>query len=151
MQTQLLPQSLYEQDYCLWLETTLKQLKARNLEYLDWEHLIEEIETLGNEQRHKVDSYLAQLLIHLLLYQYWQQERDYCGRGWENEISNFRLQLDLLFESKTLFNHFLERIGIIYPKARRQAVLKTKLPASTFPEQCPYMPEQILDFDYLPG
>ncbi|BAG01875.1 unknown protein [Microcystis aeruginosa NIES-843] len=25
---------------------------------------------LGNQQRHKVDSYLLQLLIHLLLYQY---------------------------------------------------------------------------------
>jgi uncharacterized damage-inducible protein DinB len=61
---------LYEQDYLAWLEETAKQLRQRQTDVLDWEHLEEEIEALGNQQRHKVDSYLLQLLIHLLLYQY---------------------------------------------------------------------------------
>lgn len=144
-------QNLYEQDYYLWIKKTLNQLKQGDLEHLDWEHLIEEIESLGNEQRHKVDSYLIQLLLHLLLYQYWEQEKDYCARGGENEIDNFRLQLDLLFESKTLYNYFVQRIDVIYPKARQQAIRKTKLSASTFPENCPYTLEQILDPEYLPS
>ena len=53
---------IYEQDYVEWLEITLNQLENRNLENIDWEHLIEEITALGNEQRHKVESYLRQLI-----------------------------------------------------------------------------------------
>lgn len=56
---------IYEQDYVEWLEITLNQLENRNLENIDWEHLIEEITALGNEQRHKVESYLRQLIKHL--------------------------------------------------------------------------------------
>ncbi|BAG01880.1 conserved hypothetical protein [Microcystis aeruginosa PCC 9809] len=47
---------LYEQDYPAWLEETAKQLRQRQTDVLDWEHLGEEIEALGNEQRHKVRS-----------------------------------------------------------------------------------------------
>jgi hypothetical protein len=61
---------IYEQDYPEWLDITLNQLQNRDLENVDWEHLIEEITALGNEQRHKVESYLRQLIKHLLLYQY---------------------------------------------------------------------------------
>ena len=60
--------SLYEKDYVEWLDLTLTQLQNHDLEDLDWTHLIEEVEALGSEQRHKVESYLQKLLIHLLLY-----------------------------------------------------------------------------------
>ena len=36
--------SLYEQDFHKWLEVTLKQLRERDTENLDWDNLIEEIE-----------------------------------------------------------------------------------------------------------
>lgn len=151
MTNQVSSLSLYEQDYYLWIETLLKQLKQGDLANIDSKHLIEEVEALGIEQRHKVDSYLIQLLIHLLLYQYWHEEKKLCARGWENEIDNFRVQLDLLFESKTLYNYFVQRIDDIYPKARRQAIRKLKLPASPFSENCPYNSEQILDPEYFPN
>ncbi len=35
---------LYEQDYLAWLEETAKQLRQRQTDVLDWEHLEEEIE-----------------------------------------------------------------------------------------------------------
>ncbi|MDJ0542615.1 MAG: DUF29 domain-containing protein [Microcystis sp. M53603_WE2] len=141
---------LYEQDYLAWLEETAKQLRQRRTDVLDWEHLEEEIEALGNEQRHKVDSYLLQLLIHLLLYQYWPEERERCARGWQDEIANFRVELELLLESKTLYNYFLTRIAVIYPKAVKRVRQKSQLPAAIFAESCPYSPEQILDSDFLP-
>ena len=141
---------LYEQDYPAWLEETAKQLRQRQTDVLDWEHLEEEIEALGNEQRHKVDSYLLKLLIHLLLYQYWPEERERCARGWQDEIGNFRVELELLLESKTLYNYFLTRIAVIYPKAVKRVRQKSELPAAIFAESCPYSPEQILDSDFLP-
>ncbi|WP_442948355.1 DUF29 family protein [Nostoc sp.] len=36
-------------------------MQERNLEYLDWDHWIKEIEKLGNEQKHKLESYLVTL------------------------------------------------------------------------------------------
>ncbi|NCR01071.1 MAG: DUF29 domain-containing protein [Microcystis aeruginosa L211-101] len=141
---------LYEQDYLAWLEETAQQLRQRQTDVLDWEHLEEEIEALGNEQRHKVDSYLLKLLIHLLLYQYWPEERERCARGWQDEIGNFRVELELLLESKTLYNYFLTRIAVIYPKAVKRVRQKSQLPAAIFAESCPYSPEQILDSDFLP-
>lgn len=143
-------QTLYDRDYYLWLENTRKQLQDRDLNALDWEHLIEEVEALGNEQRRKVDSYLRQLLIHLLLLRYWEKEKALCTKGWQDEIDDFRYELELLFRSKTLYNYFLQEIEVIYPKARKKAIFKTELPSTIFPDICPFTAEQILDSDYFP-
>jgi hypothetical protein len=137
-------EQLYQEDYSLWIEQTTQQLREQNADNLDWQHLAEEIEDLGKELKHKVDSYLKQLLIHLLLYQYWTEEKDRCGIGWRIEINNFRDELEWLFESKNLYNYFLTRIDLIYTKARRQAILKTQLNEQTFPKICPFSVEQIL-------
>jgi hypothetical protein len=141
---------IYEQDYPEWLEITLNQLQNRDLENVDWEHLIEEITALGNEQRRKVESYLLRLLIHLLLYNYWSSEKDWSGRGWEKEIDNFRLELDLLLESKVLYNHCTKILDKIYIKARNNAIRKSELSPEIFPENCPYSLTEILNPEWLP-
>ena len=142
---------LYEQDYVAWLHLTLTQLKQQDFSNLDWVNLIEEIDALGREQRHKVESYLLRLLIHLLLYQYWDVERIWSAKGWEKEIDNFRLELDSLLESQVLFNHFLSILEKRYTKARQLAIKKSNLSSTVFPEICPYSSEQILDFGWLPN
>ena len=96
--------SLYEQDYVEWLDVTLEQLQNRDLKYLDWTNLMEEVEALGSEQRHKVESYLIQLLKHLLLYQYWESEKLYCAKYWLEEIDNFRNELEILLRSIAILN-----------------------------------------------
>ena len=141
---------VYEQDYPEWLDITLSQLQNRDLENIDWEHLIEEITALGNEQRRKVESYLLRLLIHLLLYNYWKLEKDWSGRGWEKEIDNFRLELDLLLESKVLYNHCTKILDKIYIKARNNAIRKSELSPAIFPENCPYSLTEILNPEWLP-
>ena len=142
---------IYEQDYPEWLGITLNQLQNRDLENIDWEHLIEEITALGNEQRRKVESYLLRLLIHLLLYNYyWSSEKDWSGRGWEKEIDNFRLELDLLLESKVLYNHCVKILDKIYIKARKNAIRKSELSPEIFPENCPYSLTEILNPEWLP-
>ena len=75
MSLTLTSKSLYETDYMLWLETTLEQVKHRQVEQLDWDNLAEEIEGLGIALHHKIDSYLRRILIYLLLYKYWTIER----------------------------------------------------------------------------
>lgn len=143
-------ETLYETDYMLWLETTLEQIKHRQIDQLDWDNLAEEIEGLKIELRHKVDSYLRQLLIYLLLYQYWTTEREKNGSDWWDKIYDLREELTSLLEtSKTLHNYFIERINVIYPRARKSVILKAEL-ADIFPDQCPFSVEQILDLDFYP-
>ncbi len=144
--SKILTQILYKQDYHLWLETTLKQLQSRDLESLDWDHLIEEIERLGNEQKYKFESYLLQLLKHLLLYQHWSLPE--CKNHWEVEIDNFRVELRKLTKSKNLYNYLFAVLEEVYIDAVRQAKKKSAL--NCFPQTCPYSIEQILDVDYLP-
>ncbi|NTW19143.1 MAG: DUF29 domain-containing protein [Aphanizomenon flos-aquae DEX188] len=145
-----LQSTLYETDHYLWIETTLKQLENRDIDNLDWQHLSEEIEALGIEQRRKVESYLKQLLIHLLLCYYWETEKETCQRGWQIEISNFRDELEFSFRSKTLYNYFLSCLEQVYTKARRQVIQKTGLPTEIFPKQCPFSLEDILNNEYFP-
>lgn len=88
---------------------------------------------MGIEQRRKVESYLKQLLIHLLLYCYWKIEKEDCQRGWQIEITNLRDELEFSFRSKTLYNYSLNCLGAVYIKARRQAIQKPGLTPEIFP------------------
>jgi hypothetical protein len=144
-------QKLYEEDFVAWADETADLLRRKEIDHLDWEHLIEEIEGLGSSERNKVDSFSVQLLLHLLLYRYWKSERERCARGWREEITNFRVELEFLFESRTLYNYFLQRIDTVYPKAVRRAIPKSELPANTFPKTCPFTVEQLLDDDFFPA
>jgi len=140
--------SLYEQDFPLWLDLTLEQLQNQDLENIDWPNLVEEIAALGREQRHKVESYLIQLLKHLLLYHYWESEKPYCAKGWMDEIDGFRVQLEILLRSKTLYNFALTILDKAYDRARRSAQRKSEL--TQLPSRCPYSIDQILDPDFFP-
>jgi hypothetical protein len=140
--------SLYEQDYVEWLDVTLQQLQNRDLKHLDWTHLMEEVEALGSEQRHKVESYLIQLLKHLLLYQYWESEKAYCAKDWLEEIDDFRNELEILLRSKTLSNYTFSILETAYKRARRSAKIKSDL--NIFPVNCPYSMEQVLAPDWFP-
>lgn len=143
------PQSLlstYQSDYLQWLDETITILKNRQLDRLDYEHLIEELEALGNEQKSAVESLVIQVLQHLLFYQYWQQERDYNERHWLSEIMAFRTQIELRLTTN-LKNHLQNRLNYLYSKARKLAEIKTNL---QFPPENPYSLDEILSEDWLP-
>jgi uncharacterized protein Smg (DUF494 family) len=143
--------TLYEIDYMLWLETTLEQIKHRQIDQIDWDNLAEEIEGLGIALHHKIDSYLRQILIHLLLYQYWTTEREKSGSDWRDKIIYLQDELESLLEqSKTLYNYFLSRIDLIYLRARRGVIQKTQLDSSIFPEKCPFSESELIDFNFYP-
>jgi len=73
--------SLYDSDFALWLEKTVSQLKGRNTKDLDWDNLIEEIESLGKRDKRELRSRLTTLLEHALKRQYVPLPD--CYRGWD--------------------------------------------------------------------
>ena len=66
----------YETDYNQWLKETVKQLQERNFEQVDWDNLIEEIESIGKSDRRALMSLLTRLIEHLLKLAYWQEEKN---------------------------------------------------------------------------
>jgi hypothetical protein len=127
--------NLYNQDFALWIEATVKQLKSGDLSQVDLENLIEEVESLGKSQRKAVDNFLTRLLEHLL-------KRCYvvlpdCYRGWEIEIRNFRKELKKEFKySPSLKRFMIEILEECYREALE--AVKEDYPDSNFPDVCPF-------------
>lgn len=62
---------LYEQDFYLWIQTTVKLLREGKLEQLDIENLIEEIDSMGRREKKELKSRLIVLIEDLLKLQFW--------------------------------------------------------------------------------
>ncbi len=139
---------LYETDFNLWIEQTINNLKNGNLEALDLDHLIEEISDIGRNNRREVFSRLKVLLMHLLKWKYQPENRT---NSWTNTIDEQREQLELILKDSPSLKPYLGDIfSECYEKAVRSAVNETNLPKQTFPVDCPFTQEQVLDGDYFP-
>lgn len=145
------PTSLYGADYQLWLDQTVAQLKAHNFNNLDLENLIEELESLGRSDKRAISSYLMRLCEHFLKLRYWESEREACFRGWDLEITNFRLQIQAILEdSPSLKNYLSDNFASAYGNARKLFLKASKLDSREIPEEPDFNLEQALDEDWLP-
>jgi hypothetical protein len=136
---------LYELDYLAWYETTLDQIKSNHLTELDLESLGEVLENLVRDTKRSGESYLRQIIIHLLLIEYWETQKiNRCH--WAAEIVNFRseLETDMTTNLKKHLDVVKENM---YQKALKYVIKKTELNKTLFPLQCPYSLEQLLDDD----
>lgn len=153
MEPQVKPKSalLYDTDYQLWLNDTVAQLKARNFNLVDLEHLIEELESLGRSDKRSISSYLLRLCEHLLKLKYWESERERCCRGWILEINNFRAEIELIFkDSPSLKPFFREAFLASYQKARKNLLKVIDISADFIPQEPDFTLEQALDEDWFP-
>ncbi|MDY7021515.1 MAG: DUF29 domain-containing protein [Cyanobacteriota bacterium] len=139
--------ALYEQEYDQWLSETVKLLKNRELDQLDYENLIEELEALGRSEKNAVKSLLLQIIIHLIFYQFWQSEFERNHHHWSGEIITFRVQLEDKLTSN-LKKYLANELPKIYSNALLIAQKKTQL--NTLPESCPYTLTQLLDKHWFP-
>lgn len=148
MVTQINTKTLYEQDFNLWIEETINLLKHRQLEQIDYEHLIEEIEDMGGNRKDALESNLEQVLIHLLKWKYQPSKR---ANSWQYSIAEHSTRLNKAFmKSPSLKRYFDEVLVPCYKTARMLASKQTGLPVTTFPIDLPFTKENILDPDYLP-
>ena len=85
---------LYDDDLLLWSERQGELLRRRaagelvNEAELDWPNIAEEIESVGREQLHSVQSLLMQALVHMLKAQAWPSSRD--APSWNADAIRFR-------------------------------------------------------------
>ena len=142
-------EQLYEREYDRWLSETIELLKNRQFDRVDYEHLIEELAALRRSEKTAVKSLSLQIIIHLLLYQFWTTERERNSNHWAAEIITFRVQLE--YKLTTNLSKFLElelELENIYENARLIAEKKTGL--KNLPIICPYSLRQILEKQWFP-
>lgn len=125
-------QSLYEQDFNLWLEQQAALLREGRFHQLDLANLVEEIEAMARRDRKAIKSNLLVLLTHLLKHQFPPEQR---STGWQGSIVEHRQRLrDDFEESPSLRAHAAKIYARAYADARERASAQTGLPLrSSFP------------------
>jgi Domain of unknown function DUF29. len=130
--------TLYEQDFCLWVDETVAKLRAGKFDQVDWEHLVEEVEALAKRDRRELESRLRVLLSHLLKRGYVESPEDY--RGWESTIREQRSEIQLLLRDSPSLKVYLAEI---FEASWRYAIeqVKDDYPGAVLPIQCPFPKE----------
>ncbi len=105
---------LYDSDIVAWSEHQSVLLRRRaagdlvNEADIDWPHVAEEIEAVGQSQTDQVESLLYQALLHRLKAQAWPQSRDVPH--WQGEERGFRAQARRKFRES--MRHKLDISGL---------------------------------------
>jgi hypothetical protein len=140
---------LYEEDVLLWSEqqaALLRRLAAgeRVNEQIDWENVIDEVESVGSEQLHAVESFLVQALVHMLKAEAWPLSRD--AAHWQAEARRFRGDAAARFVPS-----MRQRIdmGKLYRRALRALpdTIDGTAPLQTIPAICLVTLEELLSED----
>lgn len=141
--------NLYEKDFYSWTQEQASLLRNQQWSQLDLENLIEEIESLGKQQRQELRNRLSLLIGHLLKWEYQSERR---SRSWLATIRIQRLDVSELLEDNPSLKPYLEEaLQKAYIKGVELAVKETELSRRTFPIECPYSLSQILEDSFYPG
>jgi len=138
--------NLYNKDFSLWIESTVNSLKNRQYQNVDWDSLIEEIESMGKSDKRALLSFLTRLIEHLLKLKYWEIEKERNRSGWIIEVINLRSEIEAILDDSPSLRNYL---STIYPKAHAKAI-KTMSQAFYLPNNATVSLENALDENYLP-
>ena len=134
--------ALYDADFHAWTQEQAKLLREHQWDLVDVANLIEEVETLGRQERRELRNRLTVLLGHLLKWHFQPQKQ---SNSWLATIREQRREVaTLLQENPSLKAYLSEALQLAYQSGIDLAVRETELPYETFPEICPYILEQIL-------
>ncbi|NCJ06175.1 DUF29 family protein [Synechococcales cyanobacterium C] len=141
--------NLYEADFYAWTQKQATLLRSQQWSHIDLPNLIEELESLGRQQRQELRNRLSVLIGHLLKWEYQPQHR---SRSW---LATIRVQrrdtLRLLKDNPSLQPYLDDAQQEAYENAKDLAMGETDLPEQTFPVECSYHLSEILDSHFYPG
>jgi len=140
--------NLYEEDFYGWTQHQANILRSRNIKDLDFDNLIEEIESMGKSEKRELESRLEVLLMHLLKWQFQPEKRSV---SWELTIEEQRRRITIhMIENPSLKSKISDMLSISYEMAIFKAIKETKMHRSVFPKQCPWTFEQVMDKKFCP-
>lgn len=141
--------NLYETDFYAWANEQAALLRAGKLDAADIEHIAEEIESMGKTEKRELISRLKVLFMHLLKWQFQPVGRSV---SWQLTIKEQRREVARhLADNPSLKARLPETMADAYGDAIIAAARETSLPENTFPAECLWSFEQIMDPDFWPG
>jgi hypothetical protein len=138
-----MPSNLYETDFYAWTLEQTKLLKEGDFRHLDVINLVEEIESLGKQERRELENRLGILMGHLLK---WDYQPEIRSKSWRATIREQRRTAQkLISQNPSLKPYLAEAIADAYESGKDLVVGETPLDYSDLPENCPYTLEQLFD------
>ena len=136
----------YDADFYAWTRATANLLRQRRFAEIDVVHLAEELEDMGKRERRALESHIRNVTLHLLKWRYQLEKR---GVSLRQSIRNGRIEIQkLLHDSPSLASQIPQILEDEYPAARADAIDETGLTEDTFPTQCPFTAEQVIDAQF---
>lgn len=133
----------YDKDFVKWTINQANLLKKGAFEKLDVTNLIEEIESLGRNDKRSLKSQLTRLLMHMLKLKY-QPEKQVDSNSWTNSIVEATREIEYLIEdSPSLINELNNVFSKSYEHARKDAARESGLDINKFPKKCPWSIEEL--------
>jgi hypothetical protein len=141
--------NLYEIDFYAWTQQQSEFLALGKWEDLDIKNLVEEIESLGKQQKQELRNRLGVLIGHLLK---WDYQPELRGKSWKSTIREQRKQVQLLLKDNPSLKSYLDEAAIdAYELGLALVVRETPLDYQNLPSECPYAIAQILDPEFPIG
>ncbi|MBV9385893.1 MAG: DUF29 domain-containing protein [Chroococcidiopsidaceae cyanobacterium CP_BM_ER_R8_30] len=135
--------TLYDQDFYAWTQRQIELLQAQQWEQVDIDNLIEELDSLGKQQRQELRNRLGVLLGHLLKWRYQPEAR---SKSWRATIREHRQELRRhLQENSSLKPYLSEAIEIGYEKGLNLVDRETPLNPEQLPQSCPFSEAEIFE------
>ncbi len=137
---------LYDEDFYAWTQQQAQALRThfKGDNRIDVEHLAEEVEDLGKSELHAVESYIENVIEHLLKLDYsgWIEARNH----WRAEVDAFRASIERKITPR-IRQQVETELAALYERARRGAArsLHQREPdlVRRLPKSCPYDWEQV--------
>ncbi|MGY2802552.1 DUF29 domain-containing protein [Thermostichus sp. MS-CIW-25] len=140
--------ALYDRDFYAWTQEQAALLKSGQWDQLDIPNLVEEIETLGRQERRELVNRLGILVGHLLKWQFQPQQR---SKSWTATIIEQRQEVqELIADNPSLKSYLVEAMNKAYQKSVLLVVKETPLSLDDLPAQCPYTLDQVMDPNFYP-
>ena len=153
---------LYDRDLWSWTQEQAAALRRRDLGAIDWENVIEEIESLGGEQKRSWRSHCKNVIAHLLKMEH-SRARESLNH-WRKEILNWRDQMARgLLDNPGMKGEMTSLLAAAWEDGRRKAIRSLvdhegdQVGATTkalgrrwrarLPQECPYALEDIAGYD----
>ena len=153
---------LYDRDFWAWTQEQARALRGRDLGAIDWDNVIEEVESLGREQRSAWKSYCANVISHLLKIEHSPGSQ--AIKHWQEEVIDWRDEMHgKLVDNPSLAGELAEMLDVAWGRGRRVAGRKLAEHAKPadwaaekrilrdlqrrLPQDCPYALVDIAGYD----
>ena len=132
-----------EADLYSWALRQAELLRAGRLSEIDPAGLAEEIDDVGEEQYHRLESAFRILMLHLLK---WDHQPDRRTRSWTLSVLEHRRRVQRQLRKNPGLKSLLEEaLTAAYEDARLEAASETGLPLGAFPAVRPFDFAEIME------